>query len=187
MTTRPTLTPEQLRLEFEQGVTLPEFIERAQVNQALWRAVHARAEVPEDLAARARALPAGLRLLAIAADWCGDAVNTLPAIAALASAAPQLELRVVDRDEHPELMDAHRTGVARAIPVVITLDERYAEIGWWAPRPTELQRWVTGPGQALGKEDRYREVRRWYARDRGRTTQTEILALLERAATAHAA
>jgi hypothetical protein len=34
----------------------------------------------------------------------------------------------------------------------------------------------------LDKETRYREVRRWYGRDRGRTTLEELVALLERIA-----
>lgn len=34
----------------------------------------------------------------------------------------------------------------------------------------------------LSKEDRYREMRRWYARDHGRTALEEIAQLLERTA-----
>jgi hypothetical protein len=30
----------------------------------------------------------------------------------------------------------------------------------------------------MTKEDRYREVRRWYARDHGATTVTEVLSLI---------
>jgi hypothetical protein len=73
-------------------------------------------------------------------------------------------------------MDAHLTGGrSRSIPVIIVYDEDFNEMGWWGPRPGPLQEWVLGEGQALSKEDRYREVRRWYARDRGRTTLLGIL------------
>jgi hypothetical protein len=41
---------------------------------------------------------------------------------------------------------------------------------------------VVGAGQSLEKTERYREIRRWYARDRGRTTLEEVLSMLERAA-----
>lgn len=34
-------------------------------------------------------------------------------------------------------------------------------------------------GLAMTSEARYREVRRWYARDRGRTTALEILQLID--------
>ena len=37
-------------------------------------------------------------------------------------------------------------------------------------------------GLKLPSDERYREIRRWYARDRGRTTLEEIVTLLESAA-----
>lgn len=36
--------------------------------------------------------------------------------------APELELRVLRRDEHPEIMDEYLTNGSRSIPVVIVLD-----------------------------------------------------------------
>ena len=62
------------------------------------------------------------------------------------------------------------------------LDDAYEERGWWGPRPTVLQRWVSGQGQLLEKSTRYREARTWYARDRGRTTLEEVVSIMERAA-----
>ncbi|MCC6432946.1 MAG: thioredoxin family protein, partial [Gemmatimonadaceae bacterium] len=110
-----------------------------------------------------------------------------PALAALAGASATLDLRILTRDENPDLMDAHLTGGTRSIPIVIVLDEAYHEVGWWGPRPAPLQSWVRSEGHALDKTARYREVRRWYARDRAQTTLTEILALLEGGAAARAA
>ena len=141
-----------------------------------------RAKAPPEAVARADALPARRFLLVLNEDWCGDAVNTLPYVAALADASPRLDLRVVGRDANPDLMDAHLTGTSRSIPVVIAYDAEFRELGWWGPRPAELQQWVLGPGAALEKAERYKEVRRWYARDGGRTTIAEVVALLERTA-----
>jgi hypothetical protein len=42
---------------------------------------------------------------------------------------------------------------------------------------------VLGPGRSLAKEDRYRQVRGWYARDAGRATLEEVVATMERVAT----
>lgn len=163
------------------AMTLDQFIEKAEVNQDLWRAVLARASVPEDVTERLGDLPAARHLLVLLEDWCGDAVNTVPVLARLAEALPQLELRVVRRDEHPHLMDTHLSGTSRAIPVVILLDENFQELGWWGSRPAPLQAWFTSPeAQALETSDRYRELRRWYARDRGLTTLEEVSALIER-------
>lgn len=172
--------PEGSRERYEAGVTMADFVRGAQKNAELWRSLLARAVAPDDLVARARALSGSRHLLALTEDWCGDAVNTLPVVAKLADAVPQLELRALARDQHLDVMDAHLTNGTRSIPVVIVLDAEFRELGWWGPRPAELQRWALTEGQALAKEERYRAMRQWYARDRGRTTLEEIVALLER-------
>lgn len=170
-----------LRDRFTLAMAVDEFIEKAKANQELWRSMRRRAQAPADLVERIRSLTARRHLLVLSEDWCGDAVNTVPYLARLAEAIPQLDLRVLERDQNLDLMDAHLTGTARAIPVVMVLDEEYRELGWWGSRPEPLQRWVKSEeAQQLSKEDRYREMRRWYARDQGRTTLEEIAQLLER-------
>ena len=171
-----------MKARYETAPTFIEFLGAAQQNKDLWASMYKLARVPQPLVDRVQALPGRRHLLVLNEDWCGDAVNTIPAVAKLASLAPdQLDLRVLGRDANPDLMDAHLTGTSRSIPVVILLDEDYVERGWWGPRPTELQAWVLGPGQALDKAERYREVRRWYARDRALSTLEEIVAMMEKA------
>lgn len=172
-----------LRDRFASAMTLDELIEGAKANQELWRAIRRRAQAPADLVERLRSLPARRHLLALTEDWCGDALNTLPPLARLVEAVPQLDLRILERDQHLDLMDTHLSGSARAIPVVMVLDEQYRELGWWGSRPAALQKWVKSEeAQRLSKDDRYLEMRRWYARDHGRTALEEIAALLERTA-----
>lgn len=173
----------EMKQRYESAPTIGEFIASARQNQALWGSLVARATVPDDLVARASAVGEARHLLVLVEDWCGDAFNTVPFVAALAAAVPGLDLRVLARDENPDLMDSHLTNGSRSIPVVMVLDEQFEELGWWGPRPTELQRWVLGEGQALPKEERYKAIRTWYARDRGRTTLDEVVGLLERGAT----
>ena len=169
------------RERYEGGATIEQFIAGAESNQDLWRSVYARASVPAELAERARQLPAR-HLLVLAEDWCGDAVNSVPVLARLAEAVPGLDLRILGRDANPDLMDPHLTDGARAIPVVMVMDEDFRELGWWGSRPDPLQAWVRTEGQALDRSDRYREVRRWYARDRGRTTLDEVVGLMDQTA-----
>jgi hypothetical protein len=171
-----------LRDEFARGMTLAQFLESAQANKDLWIAASRRADAPAELVARLQPLPAR-NLLVLAEDWCGDALGTVPPLARLAAEVPQLELRILARDQNLEVMDAHLTRGARAIPVVIVLDQDFRELAWWGSRPAPLQRWVLLPEtQKLSKEDRYREIRRWYSSDRGRTALAEITRLLERTA-----
>lgn len=164
--------------------TFEEYLASVEENRELWHAIHGRVRLPADLLERARGVRDRRYLLALAEDWCGDAVNLLPVIARFAEALPNVELRVLSRDENPDLMDAHLTdGRSRSIPVVIVLDEEFEEIGWWGPRPEEIQSWVVD-NLDLPSDDRYRTVRGWYVRDRGRTTLEEIVELLEPAGVA---
>ena len=153
-----------------------------QKNVELWSAMWRHAKVDELFVRRVAALPGAWHLLVLSEDWCGDAVNTVPALAKLAERSPNTDLRVLGRGANPDLMNAHLTGSSRSIPVVIALDESFEERGWWGPRPTVLQHWVSGQGQLLEKTARYREARIWYARDQGRTTLEEVVSMLERAA-----
>jgi hypothetical protein len=163
----------------------PEFEEMlatVKENADLWASVWRRATVPEEYLRRVERLGGAWHLLVLSEDWCGDAVNTVPVVAKLAELSTNLDLRVLARDENLDLMDAHLTGTARSIPVVMALDDEFRERGWWGSRPAELQAWVLGPGRALEKEERYKAVRAWYARDAGKTTLEEVVRMLERAA-----
>ena len=110
-----------------------------------------------------------------------QSVNTVPVVARLAATTPGLDLRILARDENHDLMDTHLTGTSRSIPVVMALDERFAEHGWWGPRPTELQQWFYETGRQLPKDERLRVMRGWYARDRGISTLNEVVEQLEQA------
>ncbi|HET7042220.1 MAG TPA: thioredoxin family protein, partial [Gemmatimonadales bacterium] len=85
------------------------------------------------------------------------------------------ELRIIDRDSWPAVMDRYLSDGARAIPIVIALDPAFHELGHWGPRPLELQAWVQAHKTTMTKDERYKETRRWYARDRGETTIREVV------------
>lgn len=161
---------------FEQGMTFGEFLESATSNQDLWLQIYERARVPTDTLDAARSLPGRWRLLVLTEDWCGDGVNSLPFLARLTEAVPQMDLHVLRRDEHPDLMDAHLTGGSRSIPVVMILNQEYREVAWWGPRPAPLQELFLRELKVLAKEERGKRLRAWYARDKGRTVLQEIMA-----------
>jgi hypothetical protein len=171
---------------FHSALPFPAFLERVNANAALWRDTYRLARVPSDAVARFAALPGRWHLLVIVEDWCGDAVNTVPLLARVAELAPNVDLRVIQRETHPALMDAHRTCGTRSIPVVLILDEAFEERAWWGPRPRPLQESAMGEWSALPKNERYHRIRTWYARDRGRTTIDEIIAMIGEAAVSSA-
>ena len=175
-----------LRDRYLAAASFDELLGSVEKNVDLWTAMWRHARVDEEYVRRVTALPGRWHLLVLSEDWCGDAVNTVPVLAKLVESTPNADLRVLGREANPDLMDSHLTGSSRSIPVVIVLDDAFEERGWWGPRPTVLQHWVSGQGQLLEKSARYREARTWYARDRGRTTLEEVVSIIERAAAADA-
>ena len=170
-----------LRARFLAAPDFQKVLETATQNADLWAGVWRHVVVGDEYLRRVAAVSGSWHLLVLSEEWCGDAVNTVPVVAKLAAMSPNLELRVLARDENLDLMDAHLTGTSRSIPVVILLDDAFRERGWWGPRPTALQNSVSGEWRVLEKASRYREARTWYARDRGRTTLEEVVSMLERA------
>jgi hypothetical protein len=119
-------------------------------------------------------------LLILSEYWCGDAAQNLPWLHLMFHDRPNLQLKVLFRDEHPELMDAFLTNGARAIPKVIVLNENLEICATWGPRPASAQEIIlenkrTG---ALPKEEVYKKLHLWYAQNEGKEIQSEFCNLL---------
>ncbi len=172
------MTTTQLMPDLQQlwstGFTFEGYLAASTKHRGLWEGIHRLARIPGWAVG---AVPPGtkLRLLVISEDWCGDASNTVPVLARWAELTPGVELRIVRRDENPELMDRYLTSGSRSIPIVIVLDEAFREIGHWGPRPRELQLWVMEHQSTTPKAESYTQVRRWYAKDKGEATLREVL------------
>jgi hypothetical protein len=163
-----------------EGETFAEFLARPIKDHELWVALYKRITIPIEISARVEALGGHWHLLVLSEDWCGDSVNIVPIVAKLCESVSNMDMRILARDENLDIMDEHLTGGrSRSIPIVILLNQKYQECGWWGPRPSPLQKWVMEKGMLLPKDERYREVRTFYARDHGLTTMTEIVGMLE--------
>jgi len=118
-------------------------------------------------------------------NWCGDSAQSLPYLAQIADASALITLRILARDENLDLMDRYLTGGARSIPKLVAFDARGRELFRWGPRPrpaVELMEREKAAGTP--KEEILPQLHKWYAQDRGRTLEAELLALLRRAAQA---
>ncbi|MEJ7759326.1 MAG: thioredoxin family protein [Gemmatimonadaceae bacterium] len=168
-----------IRQSFEAGETFAGLLRRMKDGDNLLEALYKKASLSSESSHRASLLRGQWNLLVLHEDWCGDSVNVLPHLARLKEASSGIDLRIIGRDANPDIMNAHLTNGSRSIPVVIVLDSDFVERGWWGPRPGSLQVWATSEGLALPKAERYRQMRTWYARDRGATIVEEILAIIE--------
>lgn len=118
--------------------------------------------------------------LVLTEGWCGDAAQSLPVVNALAKINPNIQLRILLRDENPELMDRYLTnGVSRSIPKLIAFDPATGtELFTWGPRPTALQESFYGMRSEGLPYDVIKEaLQRWYNTDKTVTIQRELAAL----------
>lgn len=165
---------------YEGAATFAEYLASVVKNREWWHDGYRVASVSEEHSARANALSTPWKLVVLSEDWCGDAVNIVPYLARFVESAPaKLELRLLGRDANNDVMTAHLTGKSRAIPILIALDQRFVEHGWWGPRPRALQEHAIGDWWTLPKDERRLRIRTFYARDRGKQTIEEVLELLE--------
>jgi len=110
--------------------------------------------------------------------WCGDAAQIIPALVQIAAASPQIDTKFILRDEHPQIMDEYLTEGGRSIPKLICLNpETLKEIGNWGPRPEPAQQMTRDykNDESLEYATYVEALHKWYAKDRYKTVQKELL------------
>ena len=166
-----------LSIVWRDAIPYASFVAEADSLKKLWEGVYRTARIPDWAVDQANS--AGERyLICITEDWCWDAANTIPVVARLCEAARSLELRVVRRDENPEVMDCYLTNGTRSIPIVIVLDRDFRELGHWGPRSRELQAWAKENRPGMEKSEFYQALRKLYVKDRGESVLRELTELL---------
>src|SRR6202035_4332599 len=82
------------------------------------------------LGACTRRMPA----LCMAGAWCGDCVNQCPIFDHFALAAPVIELRFLDRDDHRDAQQALQINGGDRVPVVVFFSEDGQEVARYGER-----------------------------------------------------
>ena len=138
-------------------------------------------QISEEALQTVQNLPDKQSWIVITEGWCGDSSQLLPVIASLAEHSNgNIELRINSRDTYPELLEMYKTNGAMGIPKMIAMDKNGNELWTWGPRPqyaTDL--FVELKGQGLEKTKIYESMHVWYAKDKGKTVEAEIVSLLK--------
>ena len=115
--------------------------------------------------------------IVITEGWCGDSAQSLPVIAALAQASEgRIELRIVSRDEYPELLEKYLTNGSMSIPKLIACNIHGNEEWNWGPRPNKAQVLFDElRAQNAEKQEIYKALHGFYAKDKGQCIETEII------------
>jgi Thioredoxin len=118
--------------------------------------------------------------LVISEHWCGDASQILPVMHKISLASNgKINLRLIYRDQYPELMEMHLTNGSKSIPKLIQLNEQYKLISDWGPRPKIAQELVTRLKSNPDTSSNYsEELHKWYAQDKQKVIIKELFDLI---------
>jgi tetratricopeptide (TPR) repeat protein len=120
--------------------------------------------------------------LVITEAWCGDAAQSIPIFNKITQYNPNIELRLILRDEEPELINNYLTNGTKSIPILICLDKfNLKEIFKWGPRPKELINFVNEFKKSpdFDKNELIKNIQIWYNKDNTQEIQKELTELLK--------
>lgn len=118
--------------------------------------------------------------MVITESWCGDSAQNLPVIAKIAEVNPSITLKIVQRDENPEIMDNFLTNGTKSIPVIAAFSAEGEVKFKWGPRPEGAVEVIkAAKAEGLVKEKMYEKLHAWYAKDRGVGISSEFESLLK--------
>ena len=174
---------EQYVLEFEKSLELGDQVFNHQYLPLNWQRssrILKQFEVGAAMLETMEALEHPVKWLLISEPWCGDASQIVPVLAKIAEASNgKIDLRLIYRDQHLPLIDAHLTNGGRSIPKLVQLNEQLQLEKTWGPRPVAAQEMVirlkadpeTAPNYA-------EELHKWYAHDKQQSIVSEIISFL---------
>jgi hypothetical protein len=114
--------------------------------------------------------------LVIIESWCGDGANSLPIFNKIAESSEKIDLKIVLRNENPELIQAFLTNGSQAIPKLILLDKNFQLINNWGPRSKAATKVVDDYIQEHGQVDDQlkADLQVWYNKNKGEAIIHEI-------------
>ncbi len=141
--------------------------------------INAKATIPETEQLLFQSIPELQHWMVLTESWCADAAQSLPIINKIASCSDNIQLKVLLRDENPELMDQFLTGGSRSIPKLIIINSAFEILTHWGPRPKAASK-IIEDYLLNNKEidDSVKtEIQLWYNSDQGKEIIQELVAI----------
>jgi thiol-disulfide isomerase/thioredoxin len=119
--------------------------------------------------------------LLITEGWCGDSAHILPVMNKMSAENEKINLKVVLRDENPELMNQFLTNGSISVPKLVVLDANDKVVSSWGPRPSTASKMVLDYKEKHGSldPDFKKDLQLWYNKNKGVNIQEDLLAFLE--------
>lgn len=158
-----------------------DLIHYTQLNEARLHRLDKTLQVIDEVKTVLQNLTKKFTWLVISESWCGDAAQILPVINKMAEVSDRIDLRIVLRDDHEDLMNLFLTNGTKSIPKLIIIDKATNEVvNDFGPRPQGAKQLILDYKATHGIVDETAkiELQKWYLQDKGISTQKEIVTLL---------
>jgi|SRR5579875_3905618 thiol-disulfide isomerase/thioredoxin len=97
-----------------------------QEQQQRWQQIYAAAQLTEAQRQLVASFVRHMNVLIVSGIWCGDCVQQCPLLQRIAEANPaRIDLRLLDRDQHRDLVEQVYINGGDRVPVVLFLAEDY--------------------------------------------------------------
>jgi len=156
-------------------------VEYSKLNVVRMNRLDKTTEIIPELQERISEISALQTWLVLTEGWCGDAAQIVPVLNKIAELNNNIQLKLLLRDEHLELMSKYLTnGKSQSIPKLVVLDEHNNELFNWGPRPQALQElFYHMKANAMNNDSIKEEIHKWYAKDKTVSIQKDLLVLLQ--------
>jgi hypothetical protein len=163
------------------GEETQEKIDYTKLNWSRSKRLDKTAKIAEEDEAVFKNISERQRWLVISEPWCGDAAQTLPFLNKIAQLSGNIDLKIVLRDENPELMDRFLTNGSRSIPKVIMLDEDLNVLQTFGPRSKAATKLITDYKTEHGQIDDVlkEKLQVWYNNDKGVSIVNDLMDLVQ--------
>jgi hypothetical protein len=145
------LTAMNLFHKYQAGLNLNDFLARyaTDAQKQHWRTVNEQVALTAAQRQLLNSFTRRMNVLCLTGAWCGDCINQCPIFEHFAAAAPVVEVRYLDRDEHADLQTALQINGGHRVPVVVFLSEDGYEVARYGERTLgkyrQMMRDLAGP------------------------------------------
>jgi thiol-disulfide isomerase/thioredoxin len=93
-----------------------------------WRKVYEQVSLSTEQRDLLKSFRRPMQVLCLAGAWCGDCINQCPIFEHFAAAAPVLQVRYLDRDDHADIQRELQINGGNRVPVVVFFSEDGFEV-----------------------------------------------------------
>ena len=118
------------------GFPYADFIARYanDVQKDRWKQVHAAVSLTPAQKQLLGSFKRSMPILCLAGAWCGDCINQCPIFEHFAAAAPGIQVRYIDRDEHADVQRLLQINAGNRVPVLVFFSEDGHEVARYGER-----------------------------------------------------